>query len=130
MDRLCHSRVTKNYLYNMKTIFLIAWLTLVFIACKSKKESAMFDPEKWAETKDMNYPHRDKMLDDLIKKHLLHGIKRSEVLNLLGAPNRTDSLYLFYTIAQERMGFLPLHTKTLVIKLTKDSVLEWRKIHE
>lgn len=78
----------------------------------------------------MDYPYRDKMLKDLITNHLLRGVKKEELVNMLGQPGRSDSDYLFYTIAQERLGFFPLHTKSLVIKLTKDSTVEWRKIHE
>ena len=78
----------------------------------------------------MDYPYRNEMLKDLVYNVALKGSKKEEVIDLLGQPDRSDSSYLFYAIAQERIGFFPLHTKTLVIKLTKDSTVEWRKIHE
>ena len=70
------------------------------------------------------------MLKDLMTNHELHGVKKDELVNLLGPPTRTDSSYLFYLIVQERFGFLTLHTKTLVIKLADDSTVTWLKIHE
>ena len=76
------------------------------------------------------YPYRDKILNDLIGSVKLHGLKKDSVENLLGEPNRRDSGYLFYLIKQDRFGGLVVHTKTLVIKLTRDSTVEWRKIHQ
>jgi hypothetical protein len=103
---------------------------LCFIACKNTTDEK-FDKIKWAIKRDNEYPHRDKMLNDLIANYKLKGLKKEEVVELLGAPNRTDNGHLFYTIAQETLAnILPLHTKTMVIKLTKDSTVEWRKIHE
>lgn len=78
----------------------------------------------------MDYPYRDNMLKDLLAKDTLHRVKKDSLLSLLGSPDRRDSNYLFYMIAQRRLGVLPLHTKTMVIKLTKDSAVEWVKIHE
>ncbi len=89
-----------------------------------------FDKTKWSIKDATDYPYRDKMLNDLITNEKLKGLKKKEVIDLLGRPDRIDSSYLFYRIAQQRIGFFPLHTKTLVIKLTKDSTVEWRKIHQ
>lgn len=77
-----------------------------------------------------DYLYRNEMLKDLISNHSLKGLKKDELIDLLGPPDRIDSGYLFYMIAQKRLYFFPLHTKTLVIKLAKDSTVEWRKIHE
>jgi hypothetical protein len=113
---------------------LILFLLLSCFGCKNTEdkpeEEQKFDKMKWATKKDQDYPHRDKMLKDLMTNYKLHGIKKDSVVHLLGQPNRSDSGHLFYTIAQERFGVFPVHTKTLVIKLTKDSTVEWRKIHE
>lgn len=69
------------------------------------------------------------MLKDLIDNHPLNGIRKEELIDLLGQPDRSDKGYLFYSIAQRRIYFFPLQTKTLVIKLARDSTVEWRKIH-
>jgi hypothetical protein len=89
-----------------------------------------FDETKWRVKKDQDYPHRDEMLDDLIESGKLKGLKSDEVLDLLGQPDRTDTSYLFYQVAQKRMGFMVLHTKTLVVKLDEDSTVQWVKIHQ
>ncbi len=114
---------------------LLSLFFLCFLACKNsgqdnQAKQEKFDKIKWATKEGPDYPYRDKMLNDLISNYELHGTKKDSLVHLLGSPDRSDSSYLFYRIAQERLGFFPLHTKTLVIKLTKDSSLEWRKIHE
>jgi hypothetical protein len=89
-----------------------------------------FNKTKWATKDGRDYPYRDKMLKDLMTNYQLHGLKKDTLEKLLGPPDRTNNGYLYYTIAQKRLGFFPLHTKTLVFKLTTDSTVEWRKIHE
>lgn len=108
---------------------LLLLLLLCCVACKRVSEEK-FDTVKWKTKHEMDYPYRNNMLNDLMAHYELHGLKLDELVALLGYPDRSDSGYLFYTIAQERWGFFPLHTKTLVIKLTRDSAVEWRKIHE
>jgi hypothetical protein len=89
-----------------------------------------FDKRKWNEKAGKDYPYRDDMVDDLIANQHLKELKRNEVIDLLGEPDRIDSLYLFYKISQERLGSWPLHTKTLVIKLSQDGTIDWIKIHK
>ena len=116
----------------MKIRIYIVLLSLCCLACnnspedKSKKPEAVlstditFDQTKW-NTKDGNdYPYRNKMLQDLRNSDTLRHLKKEEVIALLGQPDRMDKNYLFYRIAQKHIGLLPLHTKTLVIKLDKD----------
>jgi hypothetical protein len=89
-----------------------------------------FDKTKWSTKTGDDYPYRNSMLNDLVYNIKLKGFKKDSVLNLLGAPNRVDSNYLFYNISRERINVLTLHSKTLVIKLDKDNTVAWRKIHE
>jgi len=116
----------------IKTLLVI--FLVGFFACKNKpseNQYEKFDKVKWATKEGKVYPYRDKMITYLIDNQKLKGIKKGEVLNLLGPPNRTDTNYLFYTVAQRFLGDIPvpLHTRSLVIKFNKDTV-EWRKIHE
>jgi hypothetical protein len=110
---------------------LLSVLLLCCLACKTEKKEQQekFDKTKWSTMDEMDYLYRDAMLNDLMNSYELHGVRKDSVLNLLGSPDRTDSGYLFYKVAQQRLGFFILHTKTLVIKLSNDTV-EWRKIHE
>ncbi|HEX8459803.1 MAG TPA: hypothetical protein VF623_00170 [Segetibacter sp.] len=114
---------------NLLTLFL-----LCFLACKNKVQDdkpEKFDRQKWATMNDMNYPYRAGMLKNLIDSVKLKGLKKEEVINLLGEPNRTDSGYLFYNVSREYFGntSFVINSKTLVIKIGKDSTVEWRKIH-
>ena len=77
------------------------------------------------------YLYRNKMITDLLENYTLKGVKQDSILNMLGEPNRRDSLYFFYIVDQKLFAnFFPLYTKSLVIKLAGDSTVEWRKIHE
>ena len=88
--------------------FLIVFLSLCFLSCKKedrtetdKKETipvAVFDKIKWKTKENRDYPYRDKMLDYLMTSDTLKKLKKEEVLNLLGQPDRIDSAYLFYRI--------------------------------
>lgn len=68
------------------------------------------------------------MLSDLMRQEI-HGISKDSLIRLLDAPDRTNEGYLYYKISEEKIGFLPVQVKTLVIKLKADSTVAWRKIH-
>jgi len=95
-----------------------------------KKKESLFNESKWKTKKGKDYPFRDTMLNDLISDYEFREYKRDKILALLGEPDRIDSNYLFYMVTQKRIGFWPLHTKTLVINLSADSTINWMKIHE
>ncbi|HLA55524.1 MAG TPA: hypothetical protein VK623_05470 [Flavobacterium sp.] len=118
----------------------ILCLFVCCLACKNNEESPekekiapanemAFDKTKWGTKNGAEYVYRDKMLKDLIGNKL-KGLRKEGAIGLLGQPDRIDNAYLFYKIAQERIGFFPLHTKTLVIKLSNDSIVEKVMIHE
>ncbi len=44
--------------------------------------------------------------------------------------DRINENYLYYMIAQKRIGSWPLHTKTMVIMLSDEDTIEWIKIHD
>ena len=94
------------------------------------KQQIAFDKLKWKTKKGSDYPHRDSMIEDLIGNKKIRELKKDKILDLLGEPTRIDNNYLFYRITQKRIVLWPLHTKTLVIKQSEDSTIEWIKIHE
>lgn len=96
----------------------------------STKPSNVFDKAKWMVRKGKGYLYRDEMLHALIYDHHLREIKRDSLLLILGKPDRVDSNYLFYRTSAEQIGFFTLHARSLVIKLSPDSTVEWMKIHE
>jgi len=89
-----------------------------------------FDKTKWRVKEGLNYPYRDQMLNSIAYNDTVRALNKDEILDLLGAPDRRNDGYLYYMISQRHLGFWPLHTKTLVIKLSEDSTIDWIKIHE
>lgn len=100
-----------------------------FTEISEKGMELSFARTQWRAKDDHHYPHRNKMLANLIEDHTLDRMPKDEILDLLGEPDRIDKSYLFYTIAQKRIGFWPEHTKTLVIRLETDTI-NWIRIHE
>ncbi|UUC45700.1 hypothetical protein [Flavobacterium cerinum] len=126
----------------MKKQIVAALLLIVCFACKQESDNSekksdvkteqhmAFDKVKWGVKNDAAYAYRDKMLYDLIENRKVRQLKKEEIVALLGEPDRTDSLFLFYTILQKRMFLFPLHTKSMVIKLKENDSVEWIKMHE
>ncbi len=134
-----HPGLLQLNVFFMQLKILLLLLAICCLACnngKAKKEvsetttAIEFDTTKWRTKDGDDYPYRDELLTYLITDNKLKGWKKDSVVALLGQPDKIDSNYLFYSIAQKRIGFFPMHTKTLVIKLAADSTVEWRKIHE
>jgi hypothetical protein len=118
----------------MQIKILLLLFLICCLACKNTKQEQQqeeeFDKLKWATKNDAGYPYRDKMLKDLMRNHELHGVEKDSLVHLLGTPERTNNGYLYYRIDEDHLGFLTLHTKTLVIRLTPDSTVMWLKIHQ
>ena len=101
-----------------------------FKAGDENEEKIKFDKTQW-QVKDLeDYPFRNAMVDDLIKSRILKPLSRDQILELLGIPTRTNENYLYYMVAQTRLGAWPLHTKTLVIKIPEDGSENLIMIHE
>lgn len=122
----------------MQSKNLLILFFLFCLACKNSgnekfdKKEEKFDKVKWAVRVENEYPFRDRMLKDFIASYQLTGLKKTEILNLLGEPTYTDTGYLFYRVSRQFLGSFPIpfHTRTLVIKFKGDSTVEWRKIHQ
>ncbi|MBT8301194.1 MAG: hypothetical protein KJO63_07685 [Maribacter sp.] len=126
----------------MRVIILVIPLLLLVLACTiDKKESPRqidhgaksvnnFDKIKWQLKDGMDYPYRDQMLTSIVYNDTIRALNGDEIIELLGNPDRSNEGYLYYMVAQKRLGSWPLHTKTLVIKLMGDGTIEWIKIHE
>lgn len=120
---------------------LIPFLLCCF-ACNSESEQKSgienrgvetefaFDKTKWSAKEGKDYLYRKQMLNDVLYNDTLRVLNKDEIIEMLGEPDRSNDGYLYYMIAQKRLGFWPLHTKTMVIKLADDSLIDWIKIHE
>ena len=78
----------------------------------------------------MDYPNRDQMLNSIVFNDSVRALNEDEILDLLGEPDRRNDGYLYYMISHRRLGFWPLHTKTMVVKLSENNTIDWIKIHE
>ena len=126
----------------MRRIFLIIPLLLCVLACNTEKDEKsglinhgtkaeiLFDKTKWRVKEGLDYPNRDQMLNSIVYNDTVRALNKDEILDLLGEPDRRNDGHLYYMISQRRLGFWPLHTKTLVIKLLGDNTIDWIKIHE
>lgn len=124
-----------THLRLIKVCNILLWFCLVCfcVSCNNNKQpanTAKYEKAKWVIKEDKDYPYREDMLKDLMDHHDLHKAKSAAIFQLLGEPDRIDNNHLFYRVSQKRFGFLPLHTRTLVIKLRTDSTVEWVKIHQ
>jgi len=126
----------------MRIRVLILLLLLCCLACNTVREEKSdaagrgtkaeiaFDKTKWRTKEGRDYPYRDQMLHDILYNDTVRSLNKDEILKLLGEPDRSHDGYLYYTIEQKRLAFWPLHTKSLVIKLSEDRAIDWIKIHE
>ncbi len=117
--------------------FLILILLLGSFSCITEADSGAegtavemtFDQTKWRVKEEGAYPYRAQMLHDIVYNDTVRSLNRAEILALLGAPDRTQEGHLYYEVSRSRMGAWTLTAKTLVIKFSADSTVEWIKIH-
>lgn len=126
----------------MRISFLIPFLLFLCLACNSDSNEksvtidegtasdAKFNQAKWNTKDGSDYPYRDEMLKDVVYNDTIRTLNKDEILKLLGTPDKIVENHLYYMISQKRLGFFPLHTKTMVIKLSNDNSIEWIKIHK
>lgn len=121
----------------MRLFILLLFACL--ISCKNDKDENIsetkpeteiaFDSAKWKTRQGDEFPYRTQMLDDLVQSKKLKGLKKNEVLNLLGEPTRTDKNYMFYEVSRDKIEFLTLRAKTLVLRFSPEDMVEAVLIH-
>ncbi len=103
-------------------IFLIA---IILISCEQKQ--VKFEQNKWKTRNDIDYNHREFMIQDLKDHYLKPGIKYNEVAKLLGEnynERSGDSIQLQYEIYTDfGTDIDPVETKTFIVNFNSDSVL-------
>ncbi len=111
----------------MKTYRYI-FIFLIFeslISCKH--EQIKFSQSQWNMRNDIDYNHREFMIQDLQKNYLKKGMKFIEVEKLLGENQyepESDSIQLQYEIYTNYGNDIdPVETKTLFVNFNADSTL-------
>ena len=103
------------------------------LGCTNQGEPVIetpFDKTKWSIKEDLDYPYRNQMVNDVLYSDSLRTLQKEGLIDLLGQPDYTREEHLYYRISETRLGTWVLHTKTIVIKLSKDNSVEWIKLHE
>jgi hypothetical protein len=111
----------------------LLWIILGLIAgCTRYNPNIRFDKKGWSQKEDWNYPQRENMVNDLIKHHQLKGLSYKQLTDPLGEPeNFPDTSGIHYQLLMDFGDDIdPVHTKYLVFKLTKDSVVSGYRIKE
>jgi hypothetical protein len=115
----------------MKT-FIIFLASIFVTSCNSNQK---FDKAKWQEQGDLKiYSHRKSMLYDLTTNYRLTGLSYRQLIDLIGEPenyNDKEKNIVYYDIETDYGNDIdPVYSKTLQLKLTKDSTVESFTIKE
>ncbi len=120
-----------------------AILVLLLAACKPdvrvKKGAGFqeiaidstFDPTRWQLKEGDNYPYREIMYRQLLYSDTLRQRSKSDILQLLGEPDRSseDFSHIYYRIKGRQVGPVLFSSKFLVFKFTPADSVEWIKVY-
>ena len=113
----------------MKNLTVILFL-LFLIGCRN--DQIDFEKSKWNDSIDGFYKFRESMAIDLMESHLKKGMTYKELKNLIGEPENIANLKtntIGYTLVEDYGWDIdPIETKTLVVELTADSLVQDFKI--
>lgn len=90
----------------------------------------VFDKVKWGMKDGDTYEYRGLMLKDVVYNDTIRDLNESELIDLLGQPDRINENHLYYNISRKGLGAFTLNQKTMVVKIKVDSTIAWIKIHE
>ena len=116
---------------SLKTLLLL--FPILLVSCQkfeSEKDHQpppvveTFESEKWKIREGEAYPYRASMLGDLMTTDTLRHKTLDEVKELLGEPTRINEGYVYYTVAENKIGLMTLNIKALVLKLSDDGKVE------
>ena len=90
----------------------------------------VFDHVKWNMKDGDTYIFRAQMLKDVVYNDTIRDLNESELIDLLGQPDRINENHLYYNISRKGLGAFTLNQKTMVVKINGDRSIAWIKIHE
>lgn len=112
----------------LKVIILL--ISIFLISCKQKQ--VKFEQNKWKTRNDIDYNHRELMIQDLKQNYLKPEMKYNDVEKLLGEnynERSEDSIQLQYEIYTDfGTDIDPVETKTFIVNFNSDSVFINAKI--
>jgi hypothetical protein len=117
--------------YMYKKYFKIISLILIIISVSSCGKSGKFNRVLWDDGDGIDFPYREKIVDDLLKTHHLEGQKLKSVTDTLGVPQgrKKDNVYYDIDIQWDDKA-KPEHIKRLIIYFGPDSVVTRTHVYE
>jgi len=121
----------------LRLVIFLMFTTSFYTGCRDSDKSikqidkevvTKFDKTLWLKQEGVNYPYREDMLNDVVYNDTIRQLTKDQVIELLGPPNSINENHLYYIIHQNRLGFMVLNQKTMVIKCTEEDTIEWIKI--
>lgn len=112
-----------------KVFFLFLLTTLALAGCTSNQP---FDRKGWNDGNGLDFPRRNLMVDDLLKKYQFKGMKYKSLVGLLHEPDGfIDSTHFYYQIILKMNALDTIRTKNLVFAWNKkDSIITDVKLTE
>lgn len=110
-------------------LILSALFVIFLLALSSCSRTQKFTRDAWSYADDLEFPSRDKILDDLLTSHPLKGLTHHQILQLIGQPQNIDTAKFMYTYEIENTAYRynpkkkPIHIKNLLVYFSKDSVV-------
>lgn len=91
-----------------------------------------FDPTQWKLKEGDDYPYRELMYRQLLYSDTLRQRSKSDILQLLGEPDRgsEDSSHIYYRVKGRQVGPVLFSSKFLVFKFTAADSVEWIKMYQ
>jgi len=114
----------------LRIVIILLFVLPIIHACN---QGCHFEQAKWLEKKDLSYPYRDVMLDDLVKNYELTGLTYQQLTDLLGQPDSLSdrSNEVVYEIKVEYdIDVDPVYVKNLIFEFSPDSTVLGFKIEE
>ena len=110
-------------------------LYIIFCLCflgSCGAEQLDFEKSRWNESVDGFYKYRESMAKDLMENHLEIGMTFHQLTDLIGQPENFANLKentIGYTLMEDYGRDIdPVETKTLMIELTVDSLVQNFKV--
>jgi len=115
----------------------IITITLILFGSLSacKERVIKFNKIGWSEFEDGLPILREKMIDDLLKNHVLKGLSYKQLVDTVGTPNEQSILGFdsvsYIILLDYGHDIDPVHTKTLRFYFDKDSIItNWKIIEQ
>ena len=110
---------------------LLGLLTLLSLCCCNLFPERLyarqnFDSSRWKAYGDSADNRRYEMLDDLLNHHLIKGMTTTEVVDLLGTPEKQSDSGLYYNCGLPKDAFFFIDPVILWITMKDGRVVSWK----